>query len=819
VATIVAGSSFALNMLAPGSFSAAGPSNVLSYSSSLIVVSAPDGDAQYYEGDFLYADVPGVGTELSGGTLTGYQDFTPAGLLRGSITNFSVDLSTYLGFAERNDAQGLDDYILNQAPATVTGSDFADVLLGGQLDDTLTGGGGNDVIDGRGGSNTAVYSGFRANYQISAVNGVVTVADARGIDGTDRLTNVQSLRFADGTVGIVPLVTAPNQTVGRGASLSAASLVSVSDALAIVEYQFWDNTADPASGRFVLNGVDQPALTTIHVTPAQLAALSFQSGSGADDLYVRAVDGASASGWVRFSVTAPVDAAPVVAALGAGGRAQQIAATSLFSTSDADGDAITRYQLWDPAAGNGGFTINGAAQSARQVLDLTSLAGLAWDTTGQSSTAVFSVRAFDGLRWSDWASVSVGSGETPPTVTSLGAIVHSGVPLGAAQLFRTDDREGDAITRYELWDPTAGNGGFTIGGVSEAARQDLLVSDPTTIGWDTTGQNGQGVFAMRAFDGLQWSDWTTVRVNAADAAPSVTSLGASAHGANPVAASSLFQASDPEGDTLTRYELWDPVAGNGGLAVNGQLQAARQVISLDASALASLAWDGAGQTGSAVFSVRAYDGTAWSDWSSVTVAPSPPPTVAALDPTVAAGQQVALSSLFQVSDPNSIVAYELWDPVAGHGGFTDGTGIRPARQVITSSVADVATLDWDTTGQDGTAVFAIRAYNGSEWSDWTTVGVNATPPAVSLPVAAGVVTTAAIADVGTVAAAGFNYVVSDAFGATSTATVTIQPASTAGAVSQLVTALATSAADQNGTVTTPLAPTTETLPTLAASQG
>jgi hypothetical protein len=90
---------------------------------------------------------------------------------------------------------------------------------------------------------------------------------------------------------------------------------------------------------------------------------------------------------------------------------------------------------------------------------------------------------------------------------------------------------------------------------------------------------------------------------------------------------------------------------------------------------------------------------------------------------------------------------------------------------------------------------------------------------VSLPVAAGVVTTAAIADVGTVAAAGFNYVVSDAFGATSTATVTIQPASTAGAVSQLVTALATSAADQNGTVTTPLAPTTETLPTLAASQG
>jgi hypothetical protein len=277
----------------------------------------------------------------------------------------------------------------------------------------------------------------------------------------------------------------------------------------------------------------------------------------------------------------------------------------------------------------------------------------------------------------------------------------------------------------------------------------------------------------------------------------VTNLAGSAHGAQQVAASTLFQASDPDADAITQYELWDPAAGNGQLVLNGQAQVARQVITVDAADFAALDWDSTGQSGPAILAVRASDGTLWSDWTTVTVGSrNAAPTVAALDPTVDIGQAVAPASLFQATDPDgdAIAKYEFWDPAAGNGGFTLNGTAQAARQVL--SVSSLAGLAWDTTGQDGTAVFAMRASDGSAWSDWTTVSVDAIPPA------AGVVINIAIDPIGPIPP------------------LTPLPAGTTPYdPSQLVTALATSAADQNGTVTTPLAPATEPLPTLAASHG
>ncbi|ABK02637.1 Animal heme peroxidase [Arthrobacter sp. FB24] len=55
---------------------------------------------------------------------------------------------------------------------------------------------------------TAVFSGARNEYQISTVGGVTTVAHTggTGADGTDRITNVEQLRFTDQTVNLVPAV-------------------------------------------------------------------------------------------------------------------------------------------------------------------------------------------------------------------------------------------------------------------------------------------------------------------------------------------------------------------------------------------------------------------------------------------------------------------------------------------------------------------------------------------------------------------------------------------------------------------------------------
>ena len=54
-------------------------------------------------------------------------------------------------------------------------------------------------------------------------------------------------------------------------------------------YFFYDNSADPASGHFTVNGVVQAAGTTFAVTAAQLATTTFTAGTAVSDgLFVNA---------------------------------------------------------------------------------------------------------------------------------------------------------------------------------------------------------------------------------------------------------------------------------------------------------------------------------------------------------------------------------------------------------------------------------------------------------------------------------------------------------------------------------------------------
>jgi hypothetical protein len=83
-------------------------------------------------------------------------------------------------------------------------------------------------------------------------------------------------------------------------------------------------------------------------------------------------------------------------------RSQSLTPANLFSVSDADGDAITEYQLWDGTAdpSSGHFVVNGVAQAARTVIDIPA------SQLGQVSflvgtiTDTLQVRAFDGRSWS-----------------------------------------------------------------------------------------------------------------------------------------------------------------------------------------------------------------------------------------------------------------------------------------------------------------------------------------------------------------------------------------------------------------------------------
>ncbi|HYF22640.1 MAG TPA: calcium-binding protein [Caulobacteraceae bacterium] len=100
---------------------------------------------------------------------------------------------------------GGDDRLFGERGRDTLMGDLGDDLLdGGRDDDLLIGGGGNDTLVGGHGRDVAAFAGNRADYEVRADGrGGFTVVDLVGTDGADRLSGVETLRFADGDLDVV----------------------------------------------------------------------------------------------------------------------------------------------------------------------------------------------------------------------------------------------------------------------------------------------------------------------------------------------------------------------------------------------------------------------------------------------------------------------------------------------------------------------------------------------------------------------------------------------------------------------------------------
>jgi Ca2+-binding RTX toxin-like protein len=134
------------------------------------------------------------------------------------------DTATYAG-----SATGLEIYLNSGISWDGASMDFLDSIenvIGSAQADYIVGTAGANIIDGGAGTDTVAYSGNRSAYTISLSGGVTTIT---GPDGTDTLTNVERLQFADGLYDIS----------GNPASAPPAAAPEVLPALAV----------DKASGR------------------------------------------------------------------------------------------------------------------------------------------------------------------------------------------------------------------------------------------------------------------------------------------------------------------------------------------------------------------------------------------------------------------------------------------------------------------------------------------------------------------------------------------------------------------------------------------
>ncbi len=669
----------------------------------------------------------------------------------------------------------------------ISGLGGYDYLFGNAGDDALAGGegwdfyyfaagDGHDTVDNvdTDGSNDYMHFADAASTDAvlsrSGSDLVITVgADSVALAGwyADANRRIDSIYFeADGaswdaamieqfasTLGNeAPVVAASDTTLVLGTAVAAATLFSVTDADGdtITQYEFWDSSA--GNGYFSVDGVAQGVNAGITVGAGDLADAQFHAGSaiGSDLVWVRAYDGEAWSAWKSWNMLSSphaTNALPVVTAANAQLLINHTAAaSSLFSVTDADEDAITQVEFWDDVAGGGYFALDGAAQTGNPIpVSAAQLADLDYVAGATPGTEQVWVRGSDGIGWGAWKAWNMTSAlHIPNAAPVVSAAATQTVVLdqavNASALFGVTDADNDAITQVEFWDSTVGNGHFAVDGVEQGVNIGIAVdaaglADVQFVGGASTGYDTVWV---RASDGQTWSDWKSWTMNswphAANAAPVVTAADATILTNEVAAAGALFDVADADGDAIAQVEFWDDVAGGGYWRVNGVQQGAVQGISVAAADLAGTEYVGGASGGTERVWARANDGLEWGAWKSwsITTAlhvPNAAPEVTAPNATLLLGQSIDAGSFFSVTDADNdpITQYEFWDSTSGGGHFAlNGVeqGVNVAIPVTAAQLADTDFAGADVTGSD---LVWVRANDGQTWSGWKSWTVDSWP--------------------------------------------------------------------------------------------
>jgi Ca2+-binding RTX toxin-like protein len=654
----------------------------------------------------------------------------------GSSTGVTVDLQTG---ARSGDAVG-DVFIGIEG---LIGGRYDDTLSGTAADESFIGGGGNDVIDGRGGYDVVTFSGSARDYDVTTVGGATIVTAKRSsvlqLDGSDTLYNIESIRFSGSVTNHAPVAWgASNSGLSRIAGATLATLVSSSDADfdSIVAYEFRDLT--PGLGYFTVNGVVQSANQTFRVDYADLFTSTFRPGLGVDTVQARSFDGVDWSDWVTFPV-APQNSAPVFSthAITAPHNVWSLTATSLFTVSDPDSDPITLYEFRDNTVGNGYFQIGGTARPTPFQVTAAELADTRFMLMSVPSASDWiEVRAFDGIGWSGWASVTIASPtNTASVVAGRGVTLSRGTSsVAASSLITVSDADGDTTSRYRFFDGTVGNGRFMLNSAPQAEYSNIEITAAQLADFRfALGPAGSSdVLWAQVFDGFVWSSWTSFTLTAPQNTPPAAAVRdrTATRGTTSLAAASLVSATDPDGDAITAYRFFDGTQGNGHFRKNGVDQPEMVNISVSSAELATTDFVLGG--GSDVLWVQVYDGASWSAWQSFNVLPpqNNAPAISINAANLSPGRAtatVAASSFFSVSDADgdAMTQYRFFDGTSGNGRFELNGTPQAELANITVAASDLATFVYRTSVTGAGDTLWVQAFDGISWGTWKSFNVTA----------------------------------------------------------------------------------------------
>lgn len=183
---------------------------------------------------FVYGATSGtIPPVITSGTVTGIllqkyvgSGFTPDVYIQNFSALVSAADSVLLGNSLLADLNFLQSTVFT-GNDTIIGSSGNDVLVGYGANDVFTGGGGSNSITGTAGSNNVVvYTGNFASYTIIQGTSSFTVTYNGNGGGTDTLTDIQTLKFADKTVSVASLPQAANVLASQAAGEQANAAVT-----------------------------------------------------------------------------------------------------------------------------------------------------------------------------------------------------------------------------------------------------------------------------------------------------------------------------------------------------------------------------------------------------------------------------------------------------------------------------------------------------------------------------------------------------------------------------------------------------------------
>ena len=426
--------------------------------------------------------------------------------------------------------------------------------------------------------------------------------EAISVKVTDDL-QTSNIRTTNVTTGNSrPVTSGRNFRVTAGEQVQISSFIAVTDAdgNATQRYGLVDRSFGFGSGRFFVDGVEQPQATFLFVSARDLASVTYEGGSfgrQTERIGVTAFDGFSFSEVTEFIATT---SAPPVITAGAVDEVlvnERVAASELFNVSDADGDAIQQYRVIDRSdnVGGGFFEFKGQRQASAQFFrvdqnELDQLFYVGGANSPQAENLGF--RAFDGFEFGPVTNLQVNTVSrptvSPPVVLPGTAEVDTNRSVSASELFTASDADGDPIERYWLVDrsPTPLGGFFELDGVRQQSARFFSVSaeefeNVRYIG-GRFGLQSENI-GVQVLAGGRLSDITDVTVTTLPNlnAPVPVLADVRERIGTVIDAADLFTFTDVENNPVQRFGFFDSETTGGFFTVNGVRQPGQTWLILD----------------------------------------------------------------------------------------------------------------------------------------------------------------------------------------------------------------------------------------------